>query len=35
MAVESLNDLLKMVEDGKAQLLVFQRSWVWYGRHES
>ena len=31
MAVESLNDLLKMVEDGKAQLLVFQRSWVWDG----
>ena len=33
MAVEShdkkLDDLLKMVEDGKAQLPDFQRSWVW------
>lgn len=33
MAVEShdkkLEDLLKMVEDGKAQLPDFQRSWVW------
>ena len=35
MAVEShdkkLDDLLKMVEDGKAQLPDFQRSWVcWF-----
>ena len=33
MAVEShdkkLDDLLKMVEEGKAQLPDFQRSWVW------
>ena len=33
MAVEShdkkLDELLKMVEDGKAQLPDFQRSWVW------
>lgn len=33
MAVEShdkkLDDLLRMVEDGKAQLPDFQRSWVW------
>ena len=33
MAVEShdkkLEDLLKMVEEGKAQLPDFQRSWVW------
>lgn len=33
MAVEShdkkLDDLLKMVENGKAQLPDFQRSWVW------
>ena len=33
MAVEShgkkLDDLLKMVEDGKAQLPDFQHSWVW------
>mgnify|MGYP000137677156 CR=1 FL=1 len=33
MAVEShdkkLDDLLKMVEEGKAKLPDFQRSWVW------
>ena len=33
MAVEShdkkLDELLKMVEDGKAQLPDFQRSWFW------